>query len=582
MTNLVVDDGAVVGVRGSTSPKPVRSRPKSVDHRRGRLRDEPRDGRRAHARTRAEAQDQAPRHGRALHPRQPQRRRPRHPARASRRAASPRTWTSCSSPPPPTRRRSCSPGSSSTRTASGSSPRTPTTRAPRRSCSNNPISAAYLIVDEAHMQMPEMPLIKFIDGWETVAEMEAALGIPEGNLVATLDRYNENAAKGEDPDFHKQPEYVAAQDNGPWAAFDLSLGVAMYSGFTDGRAGGVDRRRGAARGRQRRSPGCTPRARARPTSPRTARATPAAPSWARGRSSAGAPASTPPSSLGRERRRAAIAIAVAEQLEPPVVVLLDGGAMADADHDAVGQLGCAALGTARTPDLRRAPMSTRRGTPPSAWPAAPARTRRAAARRARAPCAQSATSSSRLPRCPSVTVSSADADLRRRRIAVARRDRRPPRADRPAARRAAADRNMVPSSVGQRSVPEVNGHSCARLRSSVVLPRARAAGDHQRIAGVQPHVERVDQPCRPPVCGPRRRQLDASRHGSASTVNDGSALACFVGGDQTVEADDRRAVAGERVVDGAEERQRALHRPNALEDWVTSPRWIWPANSRGA
>ena len=97
-----------------------------------------------------------------------------------------------------------------------------------------PDQSAYLIVDEAHMQMPEMPLIKFIDGWETVAEMEAALGIPSGNLAATLDRYNSNAAVGEDPDFHKQPEYLAAQDTGPWAAFDLTLGRAMYSGFTMG------------------------------------------------------------------------------------------------------------------------------------------------------------------------------------------------------------------------------------------------------------------------------------------------------------------------------------------------------------
>jgi 3-oxo-5alpha-steroid 4-dehydrogenase len=97
-----------------------------------------------------------------------------------------------------------------------------------------PEQTAYLIVDEAHLQMPDMPLIKFIDGWETVAEMEAALGIPAGNLAATLDRYNEHAATGEDPDFHKQPDYVAAQDNGPWAAFDLSLGRAMYSGFTMG------------------------------------------------------------------------------------------------------------------------------------------------------------------------------------------------------------------------------------------------------------------------------------------------------------------------------------------------------------
>jgi succinate dehydrogenase/fumarate reductase flavoprotein subunit len=97
-----------------------------------------------------------------------------------------------------------------------------------------PEQTAYLIVDEEHMQMPEMPLIKFIDGWETVEEMEAALGIPEGNLVATLERYNEHAARGEDPDFGKQPEYIAPQTKGPWAAFDLSLGRAMYSGFTMG------------------------------------------------------------------------------------------------------------------------------------------------------------------------------------------------------------------------------------------------------------------------------------------------------------------------------------------------------------
>lgn len=97
-----------------------------------------------------------------------------------------------------------------------------------------PDQVAYLIVDEAHTEMPAMPLIRFIDGWETIAEAEAALGIPAGNLAATLDRYNANAWRGEDPDFHKQPDYVAAQDQGPWAAFDLSLGRAMYSGFTMG------------------------------------------------------------------------------------------------------------------------------------------------------------------------------------------------------------------------------------------------------------------------------------------------------------------------------------------------------------
>ena len=106
---------------------------------------------------------------------------------------------------------------------------------------DQPDSAAFLIVDEAHMERPEIPLIKFIDGWETVEEMEAALGIPQGKLVATLNRYNEYAARGEDPDFHKQPEFLAPQDKGPWGAFDLSLGHAMYSGFTvGGLATGVD------------------------------------------------------------------------------------------------------------------------------------------------------------------------------------------------------------------------------------------------------------------------------------------------------------------------------------------------------
>jgi succinate dehydrogenase/fumarate reductase flavoprotein subunit len=97
-----------------------------------------------------------------------------------------------------------------------------------------PEQTAYLIVDEAHTEMPAMPLIKFLDGYETIAELEQALGIPAGNVAATLDRYNEFAANGEDPDYHKQPEYVAPQDNGPWAVFDLSLGRAMYSGFTMG------------------------------------------------------------------------------------------------------------------------------------------------------------------------------------------------------------------------------------------------------------------------------------------------------------------------------------------------------------
>lgn len=99
---------------------------------------------------------------------------------------------------------------------------------------DQPDSAAFLIVDEAHFQHPKMPLVPLIDGWETVAEMEIALGVPRGNLAATLDRYNTYAACGADPDFRKQPEFLAPQDKGPWGAFDMSLGKAMYAGFTMG------------------------------------------------------------------------------------------------------------------------------------------------------------------------------------------------------------------------------------------------------------------------------------------------------------------------------------------------------------
>jgi 3-oxo-5alpha-steroid 4-dehydrogenase len=97
-----------------------------------------------------------------------------------------------------------------------------------------PGSAAYLIVDSAHLEYPEFPLVPFIDGWESVEEMEAGLGIPAGNLVATLARYNADAAAGADPEFHKHPDWLAPQDQGPWGAFDLTLGKAMYAGFTLG------------------------------------------------------------------------------------------------------------------------------------------------------------------------------------------------------------------------------------------------------------------------------------------------------------------------------------------------------------
>ncbi len=97
-----------------------------------------------------------------------------------------------------------------------------------------PDAAAYLIVDSAHLEEQRMSLCPLIDGWETVEEMESDLALPAGALVATLARYNEHAARGQDPDFHKHPDWLAPQDTGPWGAYDLTLGKALYAGFTLG------------------------------------------------------------------------------------------------------------------------------------------------------------------------------------------------------------------------------------------------------------------------------------------------------------------------------------------------------------
>jgi len=99
---------------------------------------------------------------------------------------------------------------------------------------HQPEQTAYLIVDSVHIEHPTMPLCPFIDGWETVEEMETALGIPAGNLAKTLADYNEHAHQGEDPEFHKHPDWIAPQDTGPWGAYDLTLGKALYAGFTLG------------------------------------------------------------------------------------------------------------------------------------------------------------------------------------------------------------------------------------------------------------------------------------------------------------------------------------------------------------
>jgi succinate dehydrogenase/fumarate reductase flavoprotein subunit len=97
-----------------------------------------------------------------------------------------------------------------------------------------PDAAAYLIVDSEHVEHPSFPLCPFLDGFETVEEMAACLGVPLDALSQTLTSYNKHAADGADPAWHKGAEWLAPQDKAPWGVFDLRLGKAMYAGFTMG------------------------------------------------------------------------------------------------------------------------------------------------------------------------------------------------------------------------------------------------------------------------------------------------------------------------------------------------------------
>jgi succinate dehydrogenase/fumarate reductase flavoprotein subunit len=101
---------------------------------------------------------------------------------------------------------------------------------------DQPGAKAYLILDSETFAYPLRPDAKkaFVDGWETVEEMEAALRLPAGSLVATLDRYNEAAAEGLDLEFNKHPKWLKPLNVGPYAAFDVSYDSLSYVFLTLG------------------------------------------------------------------------------------------------------------------------------------------------------------------------------------------------------------------------------------------------------------------------------------------------------------------------------------------------------------
>jgi 3-oxo-5alpha-steroid 4-dehydrogenase len=102
---------------------------------------------------------------------------------------------------------------------------------------DQPGGIAYLIVDSDIFAYPEWSKHanqQLIDGFATIADMEAALELPPTSLQRLLAEYNKNAAACRDPEFEKHPDWLKPLDTGPWAAFDISFGRAIFNGFTLG------------------------------------------------------------------------------------------------------------------------------------------------------------------------------------------------------------------------------------------------------------------------------------------------------------------------------------------------------------
>jgi succinate dehydrogenase/fumarate reductase flavoprotein subunit len=102
-----------------------------------------------------------------------------------------------------------------------------------------PDRVGWLILDESTYAVdpPHYGAYPLVDAFESVEEMEKALGIAVGALQETLRNYNAHAEEGEDPEFHKGKKWLTPLTHPPYAALDASVGRATYMAFT---LGGLD------------------------------------------------------------------------------------------------------------------------------------------------------------------------------------------------------------------------------------------------------------------------------------------------------------------------------------------------------
>ena len=92
----------------------------------------------------------------------------------------------------------------------------------------------FMIVDDETYRRPVLAQAEIVAVAESYEELERELDMPEGNLQRTMASYNEHAARGEDPEFHKAAEWLEPLDRPPFAALDFSITASVWSGFPIG------------------------------------------------------------------------------------------------------------------------------------------------------------------------------------------------------------------------------------------------------------------------------------------------------------------------------------------------------------
>jgi 3-oxo-5alpha-steroid 4-dehydrogenase len=91
----------------------------------------------------------------------------------------------------------------------------------------------FLVVDEKVYE-PNLVGLRPEWGADTAEELATDLGLPPERFAATIARYNEHAARGDDPDFHKRAPFLVPLGPG-LAAIDLRVDRrAIYATFTLG------------------------------------------------------------------------------------------------------------------------------------------------------------------------------------------------------------------------------------------------------------------------------------------------------------------------------------------------------------